>query len=199
MLEAFCKDVPVIAPGMNSPAVAGPGRWQEDWAVDEVRDAADRFGRGEVARAELPMIAAHALARGVDSPALCELAGLHRDDSDEAGELFRTALIELGMLEATDDDWPGSSTVVLVRRVRYLAEKLVAGDGCPACHSGPLTASLIELGYIGEPWDSVLNGLIHDLEHSVVFWDEYPDDREALAVRMREAAANLLDGPLRDL
>ncbi|MEV6278982.1 hypothetical protein [Nocardia sp. NPDC051832] len=164
--------------------------------MDELRDAADAFGRGEVARADLPMIAAHALVRGVDSPALCELAGVHRDDGAEAGELFRAALVELGVLAAGEVDWPGSSTKVLVRRVRYYAEKLVGGEGCPASHSGPIAAYLYELIRFGEPWESALNDLFYDFEFANVDWDEYPEDRERLSIRMREAAVKLLEGPL---
>ncbi|MDK1348962.1 hypothetical protein QNO09_38085 [Streptomyces sp. 378] len=47
---------------------------------------------------ELPMLAAHALVDGRDSPALRELAGLpRRSDPAEARELYVLALCELGM------------------------------------------------------------------------------------------------------
>jgi hypothetical protein len=52
----------------------------------------------EVSPEDLPMTAAHALARGLDTPALCELAGLPRNaDSSQVRNLFEQALEELGI------------------------------------------------------------------------------------------------------
>ncbi|MEV0247717.1 hypothetical protein AB0H76_14080 [Nocardia sp. NPDC050712] len=161
--------------------------------MEELGDAADKFGRGEVRREDLPMIAAHALARGVDSPALGELAGLHRNDSDGAAELFRVALVEVGLLDPDAADWPGGSVEVLLRRVRHRAERLVAGAGCPACHGGAIAAGLVELHDFGEPWESVLGRRVWDFELPTIHWDERPDDRASLTREMRAAAAELLD------
>jgi hypothetical protein len=57
---------------------------------------ADEYVLGRVDSSQLPMIAAQALARGIDSPALCELAGLGRAEVREAGDLFAIAMAELG-------------------------------------------------------------------------------------------------------
>ena len=52
----------------------------------------------EVSPADLPMTAAHALADGLDTPALCELAGLPRNaDTGDVRELYERALRELGI------------------------------------------------------------------------------------------------------
>lgn len=51
---------------------------------------------------DLPMIAARALARGVDSPSLREVAGLGR--TDPAAEDFSRALSELGLAWPTEDE-----------------------------------------------------------------------------------------------
>ena len=44
--------------------------------MDQVRELAWDYAAGQVFVEELPMAAAHALGRGIDSPALRELAGL---------------------------------------------------------------------------------------------------------------------------
>lgn len=48
---------------------------------------------------DLPMTAAHALAMGLDTPALCELAGLPRDSEPlDIRDTFEQALDELGII-----------------------------------------------------------------------------------------------------
>ncbi|MFL1429669.1 MULTISPECIES: hypothetical protein [unclassified Nocardiopsis] len=73
---------------------------------------------------DLPMAAAQALARGLDSPSLREVAGLGR--TDPAEEPFTEALAELGL------SWPGYGEAHLhaARRVcsRLLAEAAEAAD-----------------------------------------------------------------------
>ncbi|MFB7291231.1 hypothetical protein [Actinacidiphila glaucinigra] len=71
---------------------------------------------------DLPMLAAHALADGDDSPALRELAGLsRRDDPAEIRELYDRALSELG-IKLPDEETAG-------RRVLLdLAQRLVRGE-----------------------------------------------------------------------
>ncbi|MFI8916552.1 hypothetical protein ACIGW4_33770 [Streptomyces sp. NPDC053513] len=80
----------------------------------------------EVLRPEdLPMIAAHALADGHDSPALRELAGLpHRSDATEARELYLQALNELDV-PLPDEETAGRRLLV------SLAFSLVQGELSP--------------------------------------------------------------------
>ena len=64
--------------------------------MQQLRDVAVRLAMDEPFGDDLPMAAAHALARGIDSPSLRELAGLSRGQSREAVDLFRQAMDELG-------------------------------------------------------------------------------------------------------
>ncbi|MEV5826042.1 hypothetical protein AB0L25_10735 [Spirillospora sp. NPDC052242] len=53
---------------------------------------------GELAPEALPLIGAEALARGVDSPALRQLAGYNaRDDVRDIQDLYLAAMAELGL------------------------------------------------------------------------------------------------------
>ncbi|WP_051733318.1 hypothetical protein [Kitasatospora phosalacinea] len=57
-----------------------------------------RYRAGEVDPADLPMIAAEALAAGLDAPALCELAGRPRNAvTHEIRDAFEQALAECGI------------------------------------------------------------------------------------------------------
>ena len=74
---------------------------------------------------ELPILAAHALVDGRDSPALRELAGLpRRSDSAEVRELYVAALRELGI---TLPDEETAGRCLLVR----LAFRLANGELSP--------------------------------------------------------------------
>ncbi|MEU8899238.1 hypothetical protein [Nocardia sp. NPDC048505] len=158
--------------------------------MQELRDAADRFAIMEVPAAELPMIAAHALARGADSPALRELAGLGRAEDGGIG-LFRTALLELGVLGSAAADWPGDRPTMLLRRVRHYAERLASG----ASETGdPVAAALIDLANLGPEWDARFGRQAHDFEILTVLWHDLPQDRESLGRDLQVAAAALLDG-----
>lgn len=81
--------------------------------MDDLARAADLFVLGELDGEGLSMVAAEALARGLESPALVELACLHRTDCAGAPELFRTAMAELNVVT----DWR-------VREVDVLSEYL---------------------------------------------------------------------------
>lgn len=90
---------------------------------DELVDAV--IGRRHL---DLPMTAARALARGLDSPTLREVAGLGR--TDPAEELFTRALEELGL------SWPdyGEAHLCAARRIctRLLAEGADASEAVGA-------------------------------------------------------------------
>ncbi|MFF3005369.1 hypothetical protein ACFVTF_21430 [Kitasatospora sp. NPDC057940] len=61
-------------------------------------EVACRYRVGEVDAAQLPMIAAEALAAGLDGPTLCELAGRPRNaDGQELRDEFERALAECGI------------------------------------------------------------------------------------------------------
>ncbi|GAA2255832.1 hypothetical protein GCM10010232_51590 [Streptomyces amakusaensis] len=78
--------------------------------------------------AELPMIAAEALAAGLgpDSPALCELAGLPRGaDPHDIRELFELAVSECGI------EWPDPGPAHR-HALRRAATLLLAGELSPA-------------------------------------------------------------------
>src|SRR4029078_1676242 len=86
--------------------------------------AALRLAVDEQPPEDLPVVAADALARGFDSPALREAAGISRRDIRDARDRFEDALAELGIAI------PGRVDAVwqLVRRV---AREIVDGDVSP--------------------------------------------------------------------
>jgi hypothetical protein len=66
--------------------------------MDRLQHSAWRYAAEVLPPEELPMLAAHALVDGRDSPALRELAGLpSRSDETEIRELYVQALHELGV------------------------------------------------------------------------------------------------------
>jgi hypothetical protein len=73
---------------------------------------------------DLPEIAVQALVRGIDSPALRELAGLSRDDVRSARDLFITAMAELGVQMPSPE--AGAR-----ERVRFWAAEMLVGTLTP--------------------------------------------------------------------
>jgi hypothetical protein len=146
--------------------------------MERLRAAAARLALGEQPAEDLPMIAAEALARGVDGPLLRELAGLSR--TDPSAELFAAAMAELGSpVPGAEDAWR--------YRMRAEAEAVVAGTVHPArgahevywCAAHlPRTddTSAVLAQFLGL-WDS---------------WEERPDIRPAVEAAIRAAAAALL-------
>jgi hypothetical protein len=89
-------------------------------------EAACRYRADEIRPEDLPMIAAEALAAGLDTPTLCELAGWPRNaDPHDIRDAFEQALAESG-LELPDRG--------LARRhaLRRLAARLIDGEIAPA-------------------------------------------------------------------
>jgi hypothetical protein len=75
------------------------------------------FGSG----VDVPMAAAHALVRGLDSPALMDLAGLNREERLEIRDLIPTVAEQLGFDIET-------LKAVFERRVREIAAAYLAGE-----------------------------------------------------------------------
>jgi hypothetical protein len=85
-----------------------------------------RYRADEICPEDLPMIAAEALVAGLDSPTLCELAGLPRNaDTRDIRDAFEQALGEIGI------DLPDRG---LARRhaLRRVAARLIDGEIAPA-------------------------------------------------------------------
>jgi hypothetical protein len=145
--------------------------------------AADDYVLRRVGAEELPMIAAQALARGVDSPALCELAGLGRTEIREAHDMFTQTMLELG--HPLRD-----RRVVLWDRAGRVARAVLAGDvGAP--ESADEIAALL---YAAEHLD--VQGRHCDMatrfELLSMDWDDMPEHREEIAEEIRVAARDVL-------
>ncbi|MGO4617695.1 hypothetical protein AB4305_27750 [Nocardia sp. 2YAB30] len=141
------------------------------------------------------MAAAVALARGVDSPALRELAGIHRSDCRDAPHVFLTALVELGLADVSEVDWSSRQARVLLGRARQHATRLLTGIGEPGEVSEDIASLLHRLAHAPEPLDAALHDLATDFEVLNVDWEEGYDDRAVVIDRLRQAAQYLLDGP----
>ncbi|WP_233508451.1 hypothetical protein [Spongiactinospora gelatinilytica] len=122
----------------------------------------------------MPAVAAGALARGVDSPSLRELAGLNRrSDTAEICELYRAALAESGI------EVPGEPEAV--RWVlRGLAEGLVAG--------GAAVAEVVREVPCGEVW---MTRPEYEFAH-LAYYREELDDGPRYERDLLEAARALL-------
>ncbi|MFJ6015733.1 hypothetical protein [Streptomyces sp. NPDC092952] len=89
-------------------------------------EVACRYQADEIRPEDLPMIAAEALAAGLGTPALCELAGWPRNaDARDIRDAFEQALAESGI---------GLPDRGLARRhaLRRMAARLIDGETAPA-------------------------------------------------------------------
>jgi hypothetical protein len=121
-----------------------------------MRSVGVRVLAGELASEELPMIAAQALADGVDSPSLRELAGLSHGEFREAGELLIQVVKELGLPELPDEDqaaWEMACSYA--RRIVYGAIAPVEGAHAIAWHAGRLRfpEPLAKFAYLADLWE----------------------------------------------
>ncbi|MFE1596818.1 hypothetical protein [Nocardia sp. NPDC058705] len=157
--------------------------------MDDLARAADLFVLRELHEQDLSMVAAEALARGLDSPALLELACLHRTDCGAAPELFRTALAELDVVH----DWAAWEVDVRVGRARDHTTALLADEGSLAHHLGWITADLMEVAGYPEPLAPELESLAREFEAL----SEYLDFADPTTIReqIRQACRTLLAGP----
>lgn len=132
------------------------------------------------------MAAAHALARGVDSPALRELAGLGRADVRDATDLFKRAMTELGHPLR-------SPRAVLWGHTRQIAAELLAGTTAAPRAAGEIAALLCDADHLDERGRS--SDLATRFEFLSVDWDDYPEDHQAITEQIKAAARDLLDQP----
>ncbi|MFI5490515.1 hypothetical protein [Micromonospora echinaurantiaca] len=86
---------------------------------------------GDLASEELPMIAAQALAEGLDGPSLRELAELSRGEYREARELLDQVVDELGLPKLPDEDQAVWEVVVSYAR-RLVSGVIAPVDGAHA-------------------------------------------------------------------
>lgn len=120
------------------------------------------------------MAAAEAIARGVDSPSLRELAGLgRRDDVRDIRELYRAAMQELGI------DLPGAAAVRW-EYVLFWAQRMLDGTLSPYEAAARISAESFRLG---DPES------LRDLYVLTLLWEDEPSGRAALERRMLDAAA----------
>ncbi|MEV0465557.1 hypothetical protein AB0I30_10505 [Nocardia tengchongensis] len=131
----------------------------------------------------------------MDSPALVELACLHRSDCRDAAELFCTALRELDLIDGIEVQWPAREAEVLLRGARHHAARLLEADDDVLARSGHIAALLHQLGSTTKAVDPGLAELADDLEVLNLYWEDGFDNPESIAVHIRRACRTLLDGP----
>jgi hypothetical protein len=91
------------------------------WLVQRLVRVFEDFVYGFDSGVDVPMEAAHALVRGIDAPALVELAGLNRQERLEIRDLIPAAAEQLGFqIEPLK--------AVFERRVRAIAAAYLAGE-----------------------------------------------------------------------
>jgi hypothetical protein len=135
-----------------------------------------RYATGELATEDLPDIAADALTRGIDSPALRILAGQARADVRESADLFLAALDELGI----DLPDPDSAHWQLARRT---AAGIVAGQVRPAHGASELWRAYLKVKDSGDL--RIFVGLGSLL-------DDHPQDAGQIEEQIVTAARELL-------
>ena len=152
-------------------------------AVEELQVVARRLVLGEVLSDVLPDAATEALSRGVESPALVELACLSARDvragvADARG-LFEMALAELGLAMPSKND--------ARKAVRRQAAQRLASDA-------PVTADCLheiywQTCYITDDPDHAR--LVNQWLSLWLSWVEQPANRPELEPGIRAAATNL--------
>jgi hypothetical protein len=152
--------------------------------MEELGHAVDDYILGRVDARDLPMIAAHALARCVDSPALRQLAGLARTEPRDAADLLDRAMTELGRPLRPP-------RTVLWDRARRAAAELVSGSVDAPTATGEIAALLFEADRFDARDSSADQAWRFELLS--LGWDDHPDDRPAIVEQMRFAARDLLN------
>lgn len=145
--------------------------------VEPLQVAAWRWVTGDQPAEDLPALATDALVRGLDSPALRELAGTATEDYWAIKDHFERTAHELDLA------MPDEQTA-LWRLTRYKAEEIVSGAVSPS--SGAHWV-----------WREVWRRIERegDLRIFVALadeWDDHPDDRREIEAQIIEAAKALL-------
>jgi hypothetical protein len=170
--------------GVARSTAAGVSQGHDDDGVRILLAAADDYVLGRLGAEALPMTAAQALARDVDSPALRELAGLGRTETREAHDLFAQTMVELG--HPLRD-----RRVVLWDRAGQVAGAVLAGGVGAAEAAGEIAALLCAAEHLdqrGRRCDFATR-----FELLVVDWDDMPERRGEIAEAIRSAARELLE------
>jgi hypothetical protein len=105
---------------------------------------------GSIPSEDFPSWAAQALAKGLDSPALRELAGLPRTEVREGRDLLRSALAELGAVMPSEDAGPEELVI-------YWASRMAAGTVDPVDGAHWILRQADALGW--PKWLNPLHGL----------------------------------------
>ncbi|MFB7739328.1 hypothetical protein ACFC08_34220 [Streptomyces sp. NPDC056112] len=149
--------------------------------MDRLGRAAVNMALGEQVTEDLPMIAALAVADGLDSPALVELAGLsRRDPPADIRDLFVQAMAELGRpVPGVSDAWwermfDAARGMLSGSLTHYEASNEIYW--C-ACHLERTDAAIELVDLFCGLWSN---------------WEDWPDERAAIEQDMRLAAADLL-------
>lgn len=147
------------------------------WGVDPLQVALARLVVDDQPTEELPGLATEALVRGLDSPALRELAGTPRAEVRDARDRFLCATAELGFPTPTEEQ---------ARRllVRHWAEQMTTGALSPYAAS----RSIWKKAAWELPEDAglmVFVGLASE-------WEDHPEDRREIEAQMLQEAARIV-------
>ncbi|MBD0716063.1 hypothetical protein [Streptomyces sp. CBMA370] len=159
------------------------GPTEDTAGIVSLGEVACRWQADEIRPEDLPMFAADALAAGLDTPALCELAGWPRHaDPRDVRDTFESALAEAGI---------GLPDRRLARRhsLHRMAARLVAGTMAP---SEPVGADWAETE-AETPAEQAFVALIPACACCLAYTVGL--DRRTWATRLREAALALASGP----
>jgi hypothetical protein len=129
--------------------------------MDQLRELAWQYAADAAHVEDLPMCAAEALARGIDSPALRELAGLgRRSDPHEIRDLYAEAMAELRIKMPSAEE-------AFQREVLRVARDLVEGQLTPrqAASACPYRAHM--------SWGK---GAVGDFEAQCSYFDDMIDE-----------------------
>lgn len=142
--------------------------------MDELRELAWAYAANRKFPEDLPMAAALALARGIDSPALRELAGLgRRSDTAEIHNLFEHALEQLEVAMPSPEQ-------AARRDLHRLAGELVAGRRTPR--------EVARICYFADAW---MNEDESDFVNHCCYFDDMID--HIPADRVPNAEATLME------
>ncbi len=149
--------------------------------MERLEEAAVRLVLEEMLSDELPMLAAEALARGVDSPALRELAGLFPHEVREARDLFHLAMEELGSPVPDVEEARRRTMAMAARRALqgemslYAATHEVYWQSC----------------YVSESWPPRMEIMMRFLSLQSA-WEDHPEKRAQIGANIRTAMIRLL-------